>query len=433
MNIEIKPEETGGEIFVPPSKSISHRAIMAAALANGTSRIDHVLMSEDVRATIEAVKSFGADIAVEQESEDGLFTVLVTGNPKPEARDCLVNCEESGSTVRFILPIIAIDAENCVITGNGRLVERPLTPYIDIFKEQGFEIEQGENQLPLIISGDLKSGTFNIRGDISSQFITGLFFALPLLDGDSKIKLTRKLESKPYVDLTIEVLAEFGIEIEKESEDTFKIPGNQSYRPTSISIRGDFSQAAFWFVNGLINKKTVLRNISKESTQGDFQIVEILNRIGGKVSFDEGNSDWISLPSNSHSFDIDVSDIPDLVPILAIAAGLSKGITHLTGAKRLRYKESDRIRSTAEMLLSFGVAVEEEEDGLIIHGTTQFNSAIINSFNDHRIAIAAAIGSGRATGPVVIENAHCVNKSYPNFWKDFKDAGGSINELSVGE
>ncbi len=429
MNIDIKPEETGGTIYVPPSKSLSHRAIIAASLADGTSKIEHVILSQDIKATIEAVESYGAEVGSVQESE-GLFTLMVTGTNDPQAIQCLIDCGESGSTARFLIPILALYAENAVVTGQGRLVKRPLKPFYEIFDDQEFSYESNDGELPLILNGSLKPGEFKLKGDVSSQFLTGLFFALPLLDGDSTVILKTKLESKPYVDLTIKVLEEFGITIEQIDARTFFVPGNQAYRPTKITINGDFSQAAFWFVNGIINKKTVLENLPAHSIQGDFKIIEILNGLGANISYVDKN--WVSVPSKIDNFTIDVTDMPDLLPILSVLAGLTQGTSKLTGAKRLKYKESDRLLSTSEMLKSFGVPVEMLDDGLKITGVKEFKGAVIDSFNDHRIAIAAAIASGRADGNVVIEDAHSVNKSYPTFWEDFKKAGGDINGIDVG-
>lgn len=430
MKIEIKPEETGGDIYIPPSKSISHRAIIAASLANGTSRIDHVLLSEDVKATLEAIRLFGAEIEVEQESED-LFTLFITGTPNPETNDALIDCEESGSTLRFLIPIIAIDADNTVLIGKGRLPDRPLDPYLEIFDEQEFDYQKDDKFLPLIMDGHLKPGEFKLRGDISSQFITGLLFALPLLEEDSTIKLTTKLESKPYVNLTIKVLAEFGIKIEEVSENEYFIPGNQSYRPTKMIINGDYSQAAFWFVNGLINRTTTLKNLSAKTFQGDSKIIEILNQIGGKVESNKSKDEFISVKGESKAFNVDVTDTPDLVPILAIVAGLSKGVSKIIGISRLKYKESNRINSTIEMLRSYGIKADIVENAIRIEGKNYFTGAHIDSHSDHRIAIAAAIGSGRARGPVTISDAQCVNKSYPNFWEDFQSVGGDIIELDM--
>lgn len=431
MNIEIKPEETGGNIYIPPSKSISHRAIIAASLANGRSRIDHVLLSEDVKATLEAVKLIGAEIEAEQETEDGLFTLFITGNPEPQTHDALIDCEESGSTLRFLIPIIAIDAENTVLIGKGRLPDRPLQPYFDIFDSQGFEYEVDDKYLPLILNGELEPGEFKLKGDISSQFITGLLFALPLLDGDSRIILTTELESRPYVNLTLKVLSEFGINIEEVSDREFFIPGDQNYRPTSMIINGDYSQAAFWFVNGLINKETILKDLSDKTFQGDFMITSIINDNGGNVIYNSQRNDWTSSPAKFKAFNVNVSDHPDLVPILAIAAGLAEGTSRISGINRLKYKESNRVKSTLAMLDSYGISGYTEDDTLVIEGKDYFTGGTVDSFGDHRIAIAAAIGSGRATGDVIITEAQCVNKSYPNFWEDFHAAGGVFNELDV--
>ncbi len=432
MKVEIKPEDTGGEIYIPPSKSVTHRAIIAAALANGTSRIDHVLLSQDIKATLETIKVFGAEVTSDQEDEEGLFTFYITGNPNPVVRDALIDCIESGSTLRFTLPILAIDAKNTVVTGKEGLKNRPIQTYLEIFDEQNFNYEKGEKALPIILNGKLKPGKFKIRGDISSQYLTGLFFALPLLPESSDIYLTSPLESKPYVTLTIEVLEEFGIEIEKISSDHYHIPGNQNYRPTSISIQGDFSQAAFWFVNGLINKETTLLNLPETSIQGDFRIISILNSIGADITYDKEKKAWISRPAKTHNFELNMKDIPDLVPILAVVASFSEGYSTLTGTKRLRFKESDRILAIANMLESYGVDVSVKENQIVIKGQDKLLSTTINSFNDHRIAITAAIASGRAQGLVTILDAQCVNKSYPNFWEDFKNVGGDIRELDLG-
>ncbi len=428
MNVEIKPEETGGEIHIPPSKSISHRAVIAASLANGTSRIDHVMLSRDIKATVEAVKMYGAEVTAEQE-EDGLFTLLVTGTPEPQAHDCLIDCEESGSTVRFLLPILALDADNAVVTGQGRLPERPLKPIIDILEQQNFSCERGEKELPLILSGKLSSGRFEMQGNVSSQFITGLFFALPLLEGDSTITITSPLESKPYVQITLSILQEFGIDIQVQDDEHYFIPGGQAYRPTSLEVEGDFSQAAFWLVNGLINKKTVCLDLPSHSVQGDFAVIELLRKAGGKIEWEDGA--WTAYPSNTHGFSCSVTDTPDLFPVLAVLAALSNGSSELTGGARLRFKESDRIAATGNMIRALGGHAQDEPEGMRLSGVSAFQSAVVDSQGDHRIAMAAAVASGRSNGSVQILDAGAVAKSYPGFWDDFEEAGGIFHELKL--
>lgn len=427
MIIEIKPEETGGEIQIPPSKSISHRAVFAASLANGTSRITNIMLSDDIKATIEAARSFGAEIIAEPE-EDGLFTLMITGTPEPRTRDCLIDCGESGSTVRFLIPLAAVDADNTVITGGGRLPERPLGPIVRILKEQGFSVDQGEKELPLIMSGELKSGRFELPGDVSSQFITGLMLALPLLEGDSEIVLTTPLESRPYVEITIDILAKFGIEIQERSDRVYFIEGSQAYKPNSLEVEGDFSQAAFWLVNGTINKETVCLGLPEHSVQGDYAVIDILRRTDASIEWDPKRRAWIATPEPTRSFRLDAADIPDLVPVLSVAAALSPGKTEIHNAARLRRKESDRLESVRQMLAAFGASCTATADGLIIEGGSGFTGADIKSYSDHRIAMAAAIASGRASDPVFIDHAECVAKSWPGFWEDFEDCGGAVEE-----
>ena len=427
MIIEIKPEETGGEIQIPPSKSISHRAVFAASLANGTSRITNIMLSDDIKATIEAARSFGAEIIAEPE-EDGLFTLMITGTPEPRTRDCLIDCGESGSPVRFLIPLAAVDADNTVITGGGRLPERPLGPIVRILKEQGFSVDQGEKELPLIMSGELKSGRFELPGDVSSQFITGLMLALPLLEGDSEIVLTTPLDSRPYVEITIDILAKFGIEIQERSDRVYFIEGSQAYKPNSLEVEGDFSQAAFWLVNGTINKETVCLGLPEHSVQGDYAVIDILRRTDASIEWDPKRRAWIATPEPTRSFRLDAADIPDLVPVLSVAAALSPGKTEIHNAARLRRKESDRLESVRQMLAAFGASCTATAVGLIIEGGSCLTGADIKSYSDHRVAMAAAIASGRASDPVFIDHAECVSKSWPGFWEDFEDCGGAVEE-----
>lgn len=427
MIIDIKPEETGGEIRIPPSKSISHRAIFAASLANGTSRLTNVMLSEDIRATVDAARSFGAEITAEPE-EDGLFTLMVTGTPEPRTQDCLINCGESGSTVRFLIPLAAIDADNTVITGTGRLAERPLEPVISILEKQGFSIEKGDAELPLILTGKLKPGRFELRGDVSSQFITGLMLALPLLDGDSEIVLTTPLQSRPYVDITVAILEQFGIEIEKINDDHYRVQGNQAYRPNSLEIEGDFSQAAFWLVNGTINRKTICTGLPETSVQGDFAVIDILKRADAAVTWDSGRETWTAEPRQTRSFHLDAADVPDLVPVLAVLAALSSGTSEIYNAERLRHKESDRLQAVTDLLTALGAECTMTGDGLIIEGGREFTGGEVDSFRDHRIAMSTAVASGRAGSDVVLFDAQCVAKSWPGFWEDFRDAGGEFRE-----
>ncbi len=428
MILEITPGTVGGNITVPPSKSLSHRAIIAASLADGESVISNVLLSEDIKASLEAVENFGADINIKNESND-LVTLTIKGNSNPQAWNKTVNCNESGSTLRFLIPILAIDACNTKVTGKEGLAKRPLDVYFDIFNKQNYKFHKDNLNLPLVLNGSLKAGDFELPGNVSSQFISGLLFALPLLKQDSTINLTSPLESAPYVDLTIEVLSKFGIKIIKQNPDKFIIPGNQIYQSCNYKIPGDFSQASFWFVNGAINSKTTLVDLGQTSLQGDFEIVNILKESGVKTEY---TKNWLVYPGKFESFSVDITNTPDLAPILAVLAALADGKSIITGIKRLKIKESNRVESIRRMLENFGVDIKVEEDQLEIVGQQILDSTTIDPFNDHRIAIAAAIAAGRSKGKVTILDAECVNKSYPTFWQDFISLGGKVDGIDMG-
>lgn len=426
--VRIEPKPLEGSIVIPPSKSDSHRAILAAALAEGESKIENILLSEDIKATMAAACALGAQITVED--DDGTSVVLhIVGNSKPSAKSVTIDCGESGSTLRFIIPIMAINADQACVSGRGRLSERPLTPYYRIFKEQNIiynhEIEGME--LPLTFSGRLEPGEYAIPGNISSQFITGLLYALPLLTGDSIITITSPLESQPYVDITLKVLRDFGIIVENENYQTFKIPGNQSFQARTYRVEGDYSQAAFFLVAGSIGKSIACRGLSEKTAQGDSAILEIIREMGGNITYD--NKGFTARPMRTKGTVIDVTQCPDLVPVLAVLAALSMGKTEIVGAERLRIKESDRLAAMADVLTTLGGNVKETADGLVIHGVDSFVGGTVDGHNDHRIVMAAAIASIRCQGSVTIGGAGAVAKSYPHFFDDFRNLGGEVHGI----
>lgn len=418
MNIIIKPKTLNGIIKAPPSKSMSHRTIIAASLSKGNSKITNLIFSEDILATCKALENFGAKI----ERDENFLNVFSKG--KIEILDNNIECNESGSTLRFLIPFGAMVNSDVVFNGKGKLKIRPLTPYFDIFNKQLIDYNY-DDSLPLIIKGKLKSGKFMITGDISSQFITGLMFALPLLEGDSEINITSPLESKGYIDLTLEILNEFNIKILNNNYKSFKIKGNQRYKNTDYKIEGDYSQAAFFIVAALIGEKIVINDLKYNSKQGDREIIEISKRMNGKIIIKEDNI--FVYPSRTIGTIIDASQCPDIIPILTVLAALSEGTTEIINASRLRIKESDRLKAISTELNKLGADVKEKNDGLIIYGKDNLNGGIVDGWNDHRIVMSLAIASIKCKNDVTIIGSDAVKKSYPTFFEDFKKLGGCFN------
>lgn len=430
--VKIVPAKLEGEIKIPPSKSISHRAIICAGLCSGISSIENIAFSDDIIATLDGMKALGINYEnIEDDSQIETKNILIRGSEELKLINNEINCKESGSTLRFFIPIVSLIGENVTFNGEGKLVERPLNVYYDIFKKQGIQYSNNNNKLPLNVSGLLKPGIFEIRGDISSQFITGLMFALPMLDGDSKIIISTDLESKGYVDLTIDVLEKFSIKIENNDYKEFYIKGNQKYKYSNYRVEGDFSQAAFWITAGLLGSNIKCSDIKIDSLQGDKAILDIVKDMGADIA---ENNDLIEIKSSqTKGTTIDASQCPDIVPILAVLGSLSNGTTKIINASRLRIKESDRLKAVATELSKLGADVKELEDGLVINGREKLKGGTVDSWNDHRIAMALAIASIKCSEPVIIQNSDVVKKSYPTFWKDFKKLGGKINEWNMGK
>ena len=387
MNVTITPGLLRGAITPPPSKSQAHRLLIAAALADGESRIEHLADSQDIQATrrcMAALKAPGEDLPV-------------------------LDCGESGSTLRFLIPVALALRGGGRFTGRGRLMERPQKPYFDLFDEKGIAYRQEDGVLT--VQGRLTPGTFALPGDVSSQFVTGLLYALPLLEGDSRITLTTPLESRGYVDMTLEALERFGIRAECPDGRTLRVPGGQTYRPCRAAVESDYSQAAFYYAaNGLGGQVEIL-GLNPRSAQGDRCIVPYHMQLCG--------------PGEA---ELDVSQCPDLVPPLAAHAALRQGITRIVNAARLRIKESDRLTAVTQVLTALGADVVEGADRLTITGQPEglAGGVTVDSHNDHRIAMMAAIAATRCRRSVTIAGAECVAKSYPDFWKDYKSLGGDI-------
>ena len=428
MKVKIKPKKLGGTIPIPPSKSYSHRAIIAAALATSNkdkevSRIDNLKYSVDITTTTEIMENWGANIEIGEDFE------IIKGNSGiVNPKDEYTQCNESGSTIRFLIPIGLSSNNKIVFDGKGKLVERPLDSYYKIFDEQGIKYSNNNGWLPLNVDGQLKSGKYEIEGNISSQYITGLLYALPLLNGDSELKINKTLESKGYIDLTLEILEMSGIKVENNNYKSFFIKGNQKYNPFDYVIEGDYSQVAFWIVAGILGSEIKCLHVKKDSLQGDREIIEIVQRMGANVEIFD---DYIIVkPSQTYGTVIDISQCPDIGPILTVLAALSKGETKIINAERLRIKESDRITSIKTELNKLGANVEEVGDSLVINGVERLTgSAELSAWNDHRIAMSLAIASIKCDGEIVIDEAESVKKSYPHFWEDFKKMGGDVEKI----
>ena len=426
MKIKIKPSTLNGKIEIPPSKSYSHRAVIAAALAESEkkSMIDNLKFSVDITTTTDIMENWGAKI---KRFESALEIVGNDGRVVP--KDKYVQCNESGSTIRFLIPVGITSKNELIFDGKGKLVDRPLDSYYKIFEGQGLKYETTGGKFPLTVNGKLKAGNYEIDGNISSQFITGLLYALPLLDGDSKLIINKNLESKGYIDLTLEILKLAGIEIVNNGYKSFDIKGNQTYKPFNYTVEGDYSQVAFWIVAGIIsaNRDNEVKclHVNKNSLQGDREIIEIVTRMGANLEIFE---DYVIVkPSKTKGTVIDISQCPDIAPILTVLAALSEGETRIINGERLRIKESDRITSIKTELNKLGANVTEEGDSLIIQGVEGFTGGVaVSAWNDHRIAMSLAVASSRCEKEIVLEEAESVRKSYPHFWDDFVKMGGEI-------
>ncbi len=410
MDIKLSPSVLSGDLSIPASKSCAHRAVICASLANGESLLTGVTMSKDIEATISSMTALGASFEINGD------TVKVKGiNTKsPISGTAEIDCNESGSTLRFVMPVAAALGVESVFHGQGRLPQRPIDIYKRELSNHGITFHTAE--MPYKISGRLTGGIYEIEGNVSSQFITGLLFALPLADGDSEIRMTSHLESRPYVDITIDMLKRFGIEI-TESENSFKIKGNQQYIPNNEHIEGDYSQSAFFYVANALGSDVNILNLKENSVQGDRAIINIIE--------ESTKNGYIS------GFKADCSDIPDLVPILSVLGAYGSETSVIFNAERLRIKESDRLVACADMLNNLGGNVTVTADGLEIVPTSELTGGTVDSFGDHRIVMATAIAALKCKGDVIIHGAEAVEKSYPDFFDDYTRLGGKAYVIDM--
>ncbi len=395
--VKIKNAILNGSVVIPPSKSAAHRALLCSFLAGGGT-VSPIISSKDMQAMQQAISALEND-------------------------DKIVDCIESGNTLRFVIPVAAALGKSVTFVGSGRLPERPLEPFLELLPKHNIKCASN-GRLPLSIEGKLTAGKYEIAGNISSQYISGLLFALPILDGDSEIVLTTRLESKPYIDLTIKVMRDFGVEVQ-ETESGYLVRGNQQYKTRDYIVESDWSQAAFFLVGGAVGKSVALKGLDMNSVQGDKAIVDILKKFGADIEIKE--NEIISRKAELKGIKIDVSDIPDTVPALAVAAAYANGRTEIVGGERLRFKESDRIESVVSNLKRLGADVTETSDGMIINGGKKLKGAELLGYNDHRIVMAFSIAALFAGGETIITEANSINKTYPSFFEDYNRIGGQAN------
>lgn len=420
MNVVCYPSVLSGTVRAIPSKSDAHRKLICAALSNRPTILNlHAPFCDDIAATIRCLKALGADFTQEK---DGLCVCPIEQQPHAD-----LDCGESGSTLRFLLPVAMTVCENISVTGKGRLPERPIGTLVEAMSAHGVHFSR--TKLPLQAAGALTGGVYEIEGNISSQFLSGLLMALPLCDKDSEIRLTTPLQSSKYVDMTLDTLRSSGVEIETKTENgllRYVVKSKQN-RDLSVpsDIDGDWSNAAFWLTAGAIQPEheITVSGISPASIQGDKAIAGILKNAGANVT-QSGTNTSVSC-GTIRQFDVSMEEIPDLLPILAVRAACGSGESHFTNAERLRIKESDRLASTAQLLHSIGGRAAELSDGLTVYGG-QLTGGTVNAENDHRLVMAAAIAALRCAEPVTIIGAEAVNKSYPSFFEDYQALGGKI-------
>lgn len=409
MELTLSPRPIGGTVASIASKSQAHRLLICAALAWQSTKIICAESSADIDATIRCLAALGADFS----RRDGTITVYPMELPRGDRE---LDCGESGSTLRFLLPVVGALGVGATFRLHGRLAERPLSPLWEEMERHGCRLSRPTPDT-LRCEGRLSGGTYQIAGDVSSQFISGLLFALPLTGEESDIMLTSKAESAGYIALTVHALRQFGIAAEQTASG-WHIPSGSFYASCGkAAVEGDWSNAAFWLCAGAISRPVTVTGLNPDSLQADREITEILRRFGAEVRSDE--SGVHVAPSALHAIEIDARNIPDLVPPIAAVAAVARGTTTIFGAERLRIKESDRLKSVADALRAVGGQVEITPDGLHITGCS-LHGGTIDSSNDHRIAMLAGILSSVCSQPITLTGAEAVRKSYPSFWEELK-------------
>ena len=414
------PARIGGTVSAPPSKSMAHRAVLCSALAKGTSHIENLEFSKDISATLAAAGQLCARV------ESGPADVLVEGLGHFRPVFGPVDCCESGSTLRFLIPLASLTGQSITFVGRGRLMERPQSVYETLYREQNLHFEQANGQLT--VAGSLRSGEYTLAGNVSSQFISGLLFALPLLAGDSTLHLIPPVESRSYIEMTRAAQAAFGVTSHWLDDTTLCIPGGQQYHPRDYIVEGDYSQAAFLAVLGAVKGGITLTGLAAETLQGDAAILDILRRCGAKFTRTEAGLVFEQAPL--HGVDIDLADCPDLGPVLMVLGLLCEGTTVIRNAERLRIKESDRIAAMEAELRACGGVLSSEGGTITVQGCKpRFHApeAPLSGHNDHRVVMSLTVLALAADIPLAINEAEAVQKSWPHFFDALKPLGVEVH------
>lgn len=416
MNVTIAPRELCGELNAPPSKSYMHRTLICAALSDKPTEIMCTQLSDDTKATLNSLKALGAEFEIKKES------IFVTPVSAEGNSICELDCKESGSTFRFMLPIAASLGRTAVFKGSKRLGERPVLPLCECLEKHGVVFKEGKGSLPCAIGGKMENGVYEITGDVSSQFISGLMMALGNIGG-GEIRITGVIKSAPYIEITREVMKSFGVDVEK-TQCGYKV-GTGGYKTKGRAyVEGDLSNAAFHLAIGALGGDIKLCGIKEDTTQGDGKIVEILEKMGAAIKREK---DAVKIKKSQLSpIELDCEDIPDIVPVLCVIACGANGESTFYNIKRLREKESDRVESTCELIKRLGGDISADENSIKVVGKGKLRGGMVDSFNDHRIAMSAATASVICSEKVCINGAEAVNKSYPDFFEKFVSLGGEI-------
>lgn len=421
MSVTISQSTIEGTIQTPPSKSYTHRAMICGLLSSGPTIIRNHLVCDDTSATMQLSRMMGAKITHNE-------NLIISGAETLKAPGTEMDCLGSGTTLRLFSGISALTNGRCVLTGDSSLQKRPIGELLDALNQLGIRASAINNndRPPVEIHGNIIEGaTVKIRGDISSQYISGLLFACSKGTNESTIEITTQLESRPYVEMTLEVLEHFGVIAEHtDNWQVISIPGNQTYDNSHYEVPGDYSSAAFLMVAGALAGKVKINGLRKESLQGDSHIVKILKEMG--VSISQSQSAITVTKSEPEPTSIDATNIPDIIPVLAVLASQAEGQTRIFNAERLRYKESNRLKTTIMELRKMGADLKETKDGIIINGPTKLHGAVIDPHGDHRIAMACAVASLVSKHSTTINDIECVKKSYPNFIEDIISLGANI-------
>lgn len=407
MKTTIHKGRIAGSITAPASKSYAQRAVAAALLAGGETTLTHLDLCNDTRAALDVARRLGASV-----SHEGT-TYTIRGGLNPVSTK--LNIGESGLATRLFTPIASLCHMPITINGEGSILRRPIEMMEEPLQALGVEVISNGGYLPISVKGPMRGGEIHVDGSLSSQFITGLLMALPLSPNDTVLHV-ENLKSRPYVDMTIDLAARFGVAIEHNNYEQFYIAGGQHYTPCTYNIEGDWSGASCLLVAGATAGNITIRNLNHISLQADLAIIEALARAGAEII--TTNSSVTVHGGPLHAFEFDATDCPDLFPALAALAASCEGTSVLTGTQRLTYKESNRAKTIAEVFGRLGIGVDLSEENTMRITGGPVSSAVVDSHNDHRIAMAAAVAALSSDDSVVIEGADAADKSYPNFWND---------------